>query len=205
MRLITMASIGLFALLAACNPTQKEATEEPATIDAPKAGDQPEFSEGMDLGQRNLIIGKSFLDENKIRDGVQITETGLQYKVLESGPEDGKNPFPGQFVCVHYQGTSIAGEEFDSSYSRGLPAAFPSNRLIKGWIEALGMMRAGDEWMLYVPSDLAYGSRGTFDGSIGPNQTLVFKINLIKLLDLTVEQYQQTYAVDRTLDCSAAP
>lgn len=212
MRSFTYASIGLALLLAACNPVQKDTAEEAneavdGVADVPPSAQEEvtELGEGLDPAQKNLLLGKAFLNENKNAQGVQISPSGLQYKVLNAGPEEGANPYPGQFVCVHYQGTSIAGDEFDSSFSRGVPSAFPSDRLIKGWVEALGMMRAGDEWMLYVPSDLAYGANGTLGGPIGPNETLVFKINLIRLLDITVEEYRQTYAVNRQLDCSKAP
>lgn len=201
MKQLVFAGLGAALFLAACSPGKKEASEEPA-VGAP---DQPEFSENFDPAQKNLMIGRSFLDENQNANGVITTDSGLQYKVLKSGPKDGAHPYPGQFVCVNYQGTSIAGKEFDSSYSRGVPAVFPSNRLIKGWVEALGLMRAGDEWMLYIAPDLAYGSNGTMGGPIGPNETLIFKINLIKLMDLTADQYRQTYGSDQTLDCSKTP
>ncbi len=201
MRVFTLTCLGLGLLLAACNPVKKEAQEDPPT----SVGDQPEFSGDIDPAQKNLILGKAFLDENKNMPGVKTTTTGLQYKVVKAGPADGQHPYPGQFICVHYQGTSIDGKEFDSSYSNGLPAVFPSNRLIKGWVEALGLMRAGDEWMLYIAPELAYGANGTMGGPIGPNETLVFKINLIKLMELTADEYRQTYGTNQALDCSAAP
>ncbi len=198
MKLSALAGIGTLLLLAACNPAPKEETQAPEQA----AKDLPEISGDMDPARKNQILGNAFLDENKATTGIKITDSGLQYKVLESGPKEGKHPFPGQFVCVNYQGTSIDGKEFDSSYSRGVPAVFPSNRLIKGWVEALGMMRPGDEWMLYIKPELAYGANGTMGGPIGPNETLVFKINLIKLMDLNVDEYRRTYGADPTLDCS---
>jgi len=200
MKQIVLASLGLAVLLAACSPAKKDAGE-----DQPDAvSDQPEFSENFDPAQKNLIRGKAFLDENKNAKGVIITDSGLQYKVIKAGPKDGKHPYPGQFVCVNYEGKTIDGKEFDSSYTRGVPAVFPSNRLIKGWVEALATMRPGDEWMLYIKPELAYGASGTMGGPIGPNETLVFKINLIKLMDLSVDEYRRTYGADQTLDCSKA-
>ncbi len=201
MKRFAIAGFGLSLILAACSPAQKDGGDTPPAT----PNDQPEISGDMDPAQRNLILGKAYLDENKADPDVKITGSGLQYRVIKSGPADGPHPYPGQFICVNYQGTSINGKEFDSSYSRGVPAVFPSNRLIKGWVEALGMMRAGDEWVLYIAPELAYGRNGTMGGPIGPNETLVFKINLIKLLDLTAEQYQKTYGINRTLDCSKTP
>ncbi len=200
MRKLSSACVGLGLILAACSPAKKEAADK-----APAPADRPEFSAGFDPAQKNLMTGKAFLEENKLLPGVVTTASGLQYKVLKSGPENGAHPAPGQFVCVHYRGTFIGGKEFDSSYARGMPAVFPSDRLIKGWVEALKLMRPGDEWMLYVPSGLAYGTSGTMGGPIGPNQTLIFKINLIRLMDLTPEEYQRTYGANPALDCSATP
>jgi len=199
MKTLMSAGLGLALILAACSPAKKEDSSK-----APAAADRPEFSEGFDPAQKNLMTGKAFLEENKTAPGVVTTASGLQYRVLKSGPRDGAHPYPGQFVCVHYRGTFIGGKEFDSSYARGVPAVFPSDRLIKGWVEALALMRPGDEWMLYVPPELAYGASGTMGGPIGPNQTLIFKINLIRLLDLTPEAYQRTYGANPALDCSKA-
>ncbi|PHS24574.1 MAG: peptidylprolyl isomerase [Robiginitomaculum sp.] len=196
MKPIVMASLGLAVLLAACNPAKEDQPDG--------ANDQPEFSENFDPAQKSLIRGKAFLDENKNAEGVITTDTGLQYKVIKAGPVDGKHPYPGQFVCVNYEGKTIDGKEFDSSYTNGVPAVFPSNGLIKGWVEALAIMRPGDEWKLYIAPNLAYGASGTMGGPIGPNETLVFKISLIKLMDISVDEYRRTYGVDQTLDCSKA-
>ena len=122
----------------------------------------------------NLEAGKAFLEENAKKPGVITTDSGLQYKVITSG--DGKQPKDTDTVTTHYRGTLIDGREFDSSYKRGEPATFPVNGLIKGWQEALTLMPSGSTWMLYVPSDLAYGARGA--GPIGPNETLIFKIQV---------------------------
>lgn len=129
-------------------------------------------------------------------------ESGLQYKILASGSKDGISPTPGQIVCVHYRGSFTSGEEFDSSYSRNLPTAFPSNGVIDGWVQALAMMRPGDKWQLTIPPELAYGSTGTASGTIGPNETLMFDVELLKVLDISMQEYMQTYRMDMTLDCS---
>jgi len=193
MKSMTYAGLGLLLVFAACSPAKKEATDNQ---------DQTVLDENASPAERNLAAGTAFLEKNKKARGIKVTNSGLQYKVVKSGPKDGKHPFPGQFVCVNYQGTSLDGKEFDSSYKRGVPAVFPSNRLIKGWVEALSIMRPGDEWMLYIKPDLAYGRNGTMGGPIGPNETLVFKINLIKLMDIDMDQYRKTYAVNPKLDCS---
>ena len=120
--------------------------------------------------------GTAFLARNAERDGVITTASGLQYEVLAAG--DGPSPAATDLVTVHYTGTLIDGTVFDSSVERGQPAEFPANRLIPGWVEALQLMQVGDKWMLYIPSDLAYGERGA-GGAIGPNQTLIFEIELL--------------------------
>ncbi len=128
-----------------------------------------------------LDRGLEFLAEHGAEDGVTTTETGLQYRVLSSGPADGATPTPGQWVCVHYRGTFVDGEEFDSSYSRNQATAFPSDGVIPGWVEALTMMKPGDSWQLAIPSDLAYGPAGI--GPIPPDSVLLFDVELVKLLD----------------------
>lgn len=124
-------------------------------------------------------VGEKFLAENAKKDGVKVLESGLQYKVLTSGT--GKSPQPTDKVRTNYHGTLIDGTVFDSSYDRGKPAEFPVNGVIQGWQEALPLMKEGDVWELYIPSDLAYGARGA-GSSIGAHETLIFKIELIKVL-----------------------
>ena len=119
----------------------------------------------------------AFLAANREKPGVTVTPSGLQYRVITSG--NGAQPKPASMVTVHYRGTLIDGKEFDSSLG-GPPARFPANRLIKGWVEALQLMHEGDKWELVIPSDLAYGTRGA-PPDIGPNQTLVFEIELLKV------------------------
>lgn len=123
--------------------------------------------------------GEAFLAENSKRDGVTVTESGLQYEVLQAG--SGDKPAASSAVRTHYKGTLINGEEFDSSYSRGEPTEFPVNGVIAGWTEALQLMEVGAKWKLFIPYQLAYGDRGA-GGAIGPYQALVFEIELIAIL-----------------------
>jgi len=118
--------------------------------------------------------GQAFLDENKGKEGVQVTESGLQYKILESGT--GRQPGPTDQVKVHYRGTRIDGTEFDSSYERGKPAEFRLDRVIKGWTEGLQLMKEGGKAQFFIPSELAYGERGRLG-----NQTLIFDVELIEV------------------------
>jgi FKBP-type peptidyl-prolyl cis-trans isomerase len=129
-------------------------------------------------GAKSQAKGGTFLAENKKRDGVKSTESGLQYEVLKAG--DGKTPSAEDSVLVNYRGTLIDGKEFDSSYKRGAPATFPVSGVIPGMTEALLIMKTGSKWKLYIPSDLAYGERGA-GGSIGPNETLIFELELIEI------------------------
>lgn len=111
------------------------------------------------------------------------TESGLQYVILQSGDAAGEPPVGGQLVVVHYEGRiADTGELFDSSYERGDPEVFPSNALISGWVEALAMMKPGDRWMLYIPSELGYGEEGTPGGPIPPNTALQFEVELLDVM-----------------------
>lgn len=122
--------------------------------------------------------GIDFLERNKSVDGVQVTASGLQYKVLEKG-NGTETPKASDTVTVHYEGTLINGDVFDSSLQRGQPISFPLNRVIKGWTEGLQLMSPGDKFRLYIPSELAYGKRSA--GKIPPNSTLVFDVELISI------------------------
>lgn len=130
------------------------------------------------IADKNLQIGKAFLAENKKLDGIKTTASGLQYRIIKAGT--GASPTASDTVSVHYRGTLIDGHEFDSSYSRKQPATFPVNGVVKGWQEALPMMKEGDKWEIFVPSDLAYGPQGA-GGAIGPNETLIFEIELLSI------------------------
>lgn len=140
-----------------------------------------DFMEGLQGGgsDNNLEEGKKFLAEN-LKDGKVIeTESGLQYKILTEG--SGVKPSAGDRVKCHYHGTFVDGTVFDSSVQRGTPAVFPVNGVIQGWVEALQLMQTGSKWRLFIPPDLAYGERGA-GGSIGPNKTLIFDVELIEIV-----------------------
>jgi FKBP-type peptidyl-prolyl cis-trans isomerase FklB len=130
------------------------------------------------VSEANMAEGEKFLAANKTKDGVVTTASGLQYKIVTAGT--GAKPAKTDTVVCNYKGTFINGTEFDSSYKRGKPAEFPVGGVIPGWTEALQMMAVGSKWELYVPSGLAYGTRGA-GGAIGPNQTLIFEVELLSI------------------------
>lgn len=133
-------------------------------------------AKNRELAEKNKKDGEAFLVENKKREGVVTTGSGLQYKVLKEG--NGPKPKAESTVSVHYRGTLIDGTEFDSSFKRGEPATFPVGGVIRGWTEALQLMPVGSKWQLFIPSELAYGERGT-GGVIGPNAVLIFEVELL--------------------------
>lgn len=122
--------------------------------------------------------GQSFLATNKTKEDVKETESGLQYKILRAG--SGKSPKSTDKVQVHYTGKLLDGTVFDSSVARGEPATFGVNQVISGWTEALQLMQEGDKWVLYIPSELAYGERGA-GGQIPPHATLIFEVELLQV------------------------
>ncbi|PXX96710.1 FKBP-type peptidyl-prolyl cis-trans isomerase [Halomonas sp. LBP4] len=136
-------------------------------------------AEAEQQAEANRADGEAFLAANAEEDGVEVTDSGLQYKVLEAG--DGASPGPESNVEVHYEGTLIDGTVFDSSYSRGEPVNFRVGQVIEGWQEALQLMSVGDTWEIVIPSELAYGAQG--QGPIGPHETLIFKVELLDVDD----------------------
>ncbi len=122
--------------------------------------------------------GQQFLKENAKLEGVKTTSSGLQYKVLREG--SGKQPAATDTVEVNYEGKLINGTVFDSSYKRGESISFPLNQVIPGWTEGVQLMKEGAKYQFYIPSNLAYGSRGA-GGAIGPDETLIFDVELIKV------------------------
>ena len=130
------------------------------------------------MAQDALEKGKAFLQANSSKEGVTTTGTGLQYKVITAGA--GKQPKASDTVLVHYRGTTIDGTEFDSSYARREPIEFPLRGVIRGWTEGVQLMNEGSKFEFYIPSELAYGARGA-GGAIGPNETLIFEVELLKV------------------------
>jgi len=126
-------------------------------------------------GEKNMAEGKAFLETNAKAEGVKVTESGLQYIVLTEGT--GEQPKATDTVKVHYRGTLLDGTEFDSSYKRNEPTTFPLNRVIPGWTEGLQLMKVGAKYKFFIPSNLAYGERGS--RNIGANATLIFEVELL--------------------------
>src|SRR5213592_642190 len=129
-----------------------------------------------EAGEKNKTEGAKFLEENKKKAGVKTTASGLEYKVLKEG--NGAQPKATDTVTVNYRGTLINGTEFDSSYKRGQPATFPVNGVIKGWTEALQLMKVGSKYQLFIPSNLAYGERSV-SPDLAANSTLIFEVELM--------------------------
>ena len=125
----------------------------------------------------NAEEGDKFLLENRSKEGVQVTDSGLQYKVIVMG--EGDKPSASDKVTVHYRGTLLNGEEFDSSYSRNQPTSFQLDQVIPGWTEGVQLMPVGSKFMFYIPPNLAYGANG--GGPIGPNSTLIFEVELLSI------------------------
>jgi FKBP-type peptidyl-prolyl cis-trans isomerase len=134
-----------------------------------------------EASDKNKAAGEAFLAANKSKEGVVTLPSGLQYKILTAGI--GPKPTASDQVNCNYRGTLIDGTEFDSSYKRGKPATFGVGQVIKGWTEALQLMPIGSKWQLFIPSSLAYGERGGPGGAIGPNEALIFEVELISIAD----------------------
>lgn len=161
---------GLKDVLAGNKPlqTEQESKDAIATM-------QKEWAKSF--AEKNKKEGLAYLEENKKKSGVKTLKSGLQYKVITKGK--GKSPQEKDTVSVNYRGTLIDGTEFDSSYKRGQPASFPVGGVIKGWTEALLLMKEGDKWELAIPSELAYGETGR--QGIPPNAVLIFEVELISI------------------------
>lgn len=143
-----------------------------------QAKQQAEMDKMKAMGPKNLEDGQKFLTENKSKEGVKVSPTGLQYKIVNPG--SAKKPKATDEVTVNYKGTLLDGTTFDSSYDRGQPATFPLNGVIPGWTEGLQLIGEGGKLILYVPHSLAYGENG-MGGVIPPNATLIFEVELIKI------------------------
>lgn len=131
------------------------------------------------LKEQHKKEGQEFLEENKSKEGVLVTESGLQYKIIEEGT--GASPTASDTVEVNYEGRLLDGTVFDSSFERGESIEFPLNRVIRGWTEGVQLMKEGATYEFYIPSDLAYGPNGAGNGLIPPNATLIFKVELIEV------------------------
>jgi FKBP-type peptidyl-prolyl cis-trans isomerase FklB len=163
--------------------TDQEIQETMATFQKEMMAKQAE------IAKKNKERGEAFLAENKKKEGVKALPSGLQYKVIKAGT--GKKPKLGDTVTTHYRGTLIDGTEFDSSYKRGQPATFPVSGVVPGWTEAVQLMEEGAKWQLFIPPNLAYGERGA--GSvIGPNETLIFEIELLSIQEKKENQKPAT-------------
>ena len=178
------ADIELDALIEAIRTTFKG---EEALLTAEEAGEirqayiqkrqAEQQAETAAAASANLDEGQKFLDENKAKEGVQVTESGLQYKVLTMG--DGAKPAATDTVKVHYRGTLLDGTEFDSSYARNEPISFALDRVIAGWTEGVQLMPVGSKFMFYIAPELGYGAAG--GGPIPPNATLIFEVELLDI------------------------
>lgn len=140
------------------------------------------------LAEKNKKDGNAFQAENKAKEGVMTLESGLQYEILKVGA--GRKPKPTDTVVVHYRGTFVDGAEFDDSYKRGEPVTSPLTRAIAGWKEALQLMPVGSKWRIVVPPALGYGAKGQAANKIGPNATLVFEVELLRIVDKPNEHAQ---------------
>ncbi|MFC7049105.1 FKBP-type peptidyl-prolyl cis-trans isomerase [Emcibacter nanhaiensis] len=151
-----------------------------ATISGCSESDQSSDDQATPQSEKEEQVSesKSFLEENKDKPGIIVTESGLQYRVLLEGT--GKSPKATDTVTVHYEGTLTDGTKFDSSYDRGTPLSFPLNQVIRGWTEGLQLMKEGGKYKFFIPSELAYGPRGA-GGVIGPNEDLIFTVELIRV------------------------
>ncbi len=148
-----------------------------AHAQSPQVSPPPQLNAGPSAG---AVAGKAFLEKNAKAPGVVTLPSGLQYKVVTSGPKDGPSPKLGDIIKVNYEGKLLNGQVFDSSFARGKAAIMPADGLIQGWLEALPLMKVGDEWTLYIPSELGYGSRDM--GEIPPDSVLIFRLKLEGML-----------------------
>ena len=170
---------GISDSLAGNKPLMSDKEIHDTMVELEKLVRAQQLDQRSKVAEKNKKEGDAFLAENKKREGVKTLASGLQYKVIREGK--GATPKATDRVTTHYRGKLLDGTEFDSSYGRGEPATFPVNKVIAGWTEALQLMKEGDKWQLFIPGDLAYGPDGA-GKDIPPNATLVFDIELLKVL-----------------------
>lgn len=174
---VTAVQAGLAdALAGAASQVDDEALNEAFAVVSKKLQEQEQA-----VAKEKAAEGEAFLAKNAERAEVTVTESGLQYEVLEAGDENAEKPTAASTVRTHYHGTFINGDVFDSSYDRGQPAEFPVGGVIAGWTEALQLMPVGAKYRLYIPYNLAYGERGS-QGAIPPYSALVFDVELLDIL-----------------------
>lgn len=159
-------------------PRLKDEEMRKLIVDLRKKAREAQLRKVQEQSVQNAKESEQFLAENRKKEGIKVTESGLQYRILKEG--DGPVPGPEDFVKVNYRGTFIDGKEFDSSYAKGEPARVQADGVIKGWTEALAMMKVGSRWQLFVPPELAYG-RGGLGQRIPPNKVLVFDVELLSV------------------------
>ena len=169
---------GIEEALAGKAPRLNDEAREKVKADVTKKLQAKQMEERTAKAKTAKDAGDKFLAENAKKDGVKTTASGLQYEIVTAGT--GASPKASDRVTVHYKGTLISGEEFDSSYSRGQPVTFPLGNVIPGWTEGLQLLKEGGKAKLYIPPQLAYGERGA-GAKIGPNETLIFEVELIKI------------------------
>ena len=177
------AALAVTPALGACNRGSADQTAEAAAeaAAAPEAAAEAPAAGAAPAGADNAAKSEKFLAENASKATVKTTASGLQYEVLSEGPASGVSPKETDLIDVHYVGTLIDGLEFDSSRARGAAARFPLNQVIPGWTEGVQLMSEGDRYRFFIPPDLAYGEQGTPGGPIGPNEALIFDVELIKV------------------------
>ncbi len=177
---IDLIAEGLAKALESDDPELLSAQDIQVMIQAWQMQAQQKYTEQIQkIAEENRAEGDAFLAENAEIEGITVTESGLQYKVIEEG--EGDRPTDSSMVTVHYEGKLLDGTTFDSSYERGEPIEFEVGQVIPGWTEAIQLMRPGAKWQVFIPSDLGYGERGTPNGEIPPNSVLIFDVELLSV------------------------
>ena len=169
---------GIQDAIAGTNPLMTPQEMRTSLVDLKKRIEKTEREKMLKDSVKNLSEGEAFLSENAGKEGIQVLSSGLQYRVVREG--SGAAPKATDTVTVNYRGMHIDGTEFDSSFKRNKPASFQLGRVIRGWTEALQLMKEGAKWELFIPAKLAYGERGAGAG-IPPNSTLIFEVELISV------------------------
>jgi FKBP-type peptidyl-prolyl cis-trans isomerase FklB len=172
--ILFLTALASVILVSACKPATS--TETKSIMDDVASAPAPSGDAAS-----NLKAAEEFLSKNKTETGVKVTASGLQYAVIATGAGDGPKPSADSIVQVNYEGKLLDGTVFDSSFARGQAAEFPVGQLIPAWVEALQMMRPGDEWTIWVPPSIGYGQAGA-PGAIPPNALLIFRMRLEKIV-----------------------